>query len=583
MSNYFCNFAVEKVMKQSVSRYIGLARALTVALVLMLSVAQGLAQGQVRIDGRLACLDSQNMTMLATIPQSAFGQSPTLLVEYQWPWVSCTIDGVNVIREYQFADIQAQHYYQMRLTDAFGVTSERRLTFTFLPILQLQGDFDNDYHVATLLLTNPDNTYTDRLTGRAKWRGGTTNTPDKHKRNYKVKLDSDTTLLGMRKDDSWILDAGQPDVFRLRNRIAMDLWNDMAPPTYYADEDPRARSGVSGRVVEVFVNDEYRGIYNFSEPIDRKQMRLKKLDTKTGQIRGCLYKGVNWDRTQGFDYLEGYNNLSDTYRGFEMKYPDLNDNDTTDWAPLIEAYNFAQSSTDEELAAHIEEYFDLKPMLYYSLFVSVVNALDNSGKNMYWAVYDKTADRRLTPAAWDLDCTFGQRWGGRLVESKYHQPSTLTDVDVCAFYRLYKSNYNGFNDELNRVYSELRQPGQVFATDSLISRFRYYYEMLRKSGAAQRETDLWSGDSDVWGDTIDFNAEYNYIRDWITRHMRLLDRHTFPVYYNYDFFNPKGVDSPTAERNKQNGIYNLNGQRLTDSGTRSPGIYIINGRKTVIR
>ena len=34
------------------------------------------------------------------------------------------------------------------------------------------------------------------------------------------------SLLGMREDNNWIMDAGQIDLFRLRNRIATEIWND---------------------------------------------------------------------------------------------------------------------------------------------------------------------------------------------------------------------------------------------------------------------------------------------------------------------------------------------------------------------
>ncbi len=541
-----------------------------------------LAQWQFKIDGRQAYYDSETNTMLATVPQGSFGQTLTLNVEYQWPWASCEIDDEPVYLSHQFADIQAEHTYHVRLTDALGKVVERNLAFTFLPIIRLNGTFSNDYSDATIQLSNPANHYTDHLKASIKWRGGTTNKPDRHKRNYKVKLEADTTLMGMRNDDSWILDAGQPDVFRVRNRIAFDLWNDMAPKPHYAALEPKARNSSDGCIVELFLGDEYRGIYNLMEPIDRKQLRLKKVDSKTGEVRGCLYKGVAWQNCQMFDPITTYDNQSDVLLGFEMKYPDLEDNDTTDWAPLVEAVNFARLSTDEEFEEHVEEYFDLESIFYYSIFLSVSNALDNSGKNMYWSVYDKTTDRRLAVTPWDLDCTFGQRWGGTL-DKTMTVPNILSDVDVCIFFRLYKSNYKGFNDELNRRYRELRQPDSLLSTNNLLARFTNYYQMLKNSGAAQRETLKWYDDTDLMGDTIDFDKEYTYICNWVKRHMQSIDRHTFPLYYNDSFFNPEGVETPAASAQAPEGVFSLSGQRIDSRRKLKPGIYIVNGRKTIIR
>ena len=543
-----------------------------------------LTQAQVSIDGRHVFVDTLTNMFLACVPEQLFDGDTTLTVTLEQGWKQISIDGEDITTDsYTFHNINAEHVWPITLTADDGSQLQSNLQFTFLPIVQLCGTFGYDYQPATFVFACPDSIHTDTLTAQAKWRGGTTNSSNKHKRNYKVKFDDDHTFLGMRNDNNWILDAGQPDVFRLRNRIAMDLWNDMGTLPYYADQEPKARNGVSGRVVEVFLNNEYRGIYNFSENIDRKQMKLKKIDKETGEIRGCLYKGISWESTQMTDTLFTYDNTTEALRGFEVKYPDLSDNDTTDWAPLVEAINFVRMSSDDEFIAHVEEYFDVPPLVDYSLLLSVVNALDNSGKNMFWAVYDKTVDRRLTIAPWDLDCTFGQRWGGTLSTDfdGVASPLYITDVDVWVFYRLYQFNYKGFNDSLNQRYAELRQ--SIFATDSLIARFTNYYLAIKNSGAAARETDKWSGDIDIKGEAINFEEEYTYISKWITQHMELLDLLTFPLYYTEEFFYQQAIDSTPYVQRSTYYIYDLQGRQFSNSKLLPKGIYIKNGRKFVVK
>lgn len=543
------------------------------------------ATAQLVIDGRAVLFDELTNTFLATVPSNCFGTTVTLSVSTGKEWQTCTIDGNSATGSLTFKNITSSRAFLVSYTSSSGQRNSATLRFTFLPLVQLQGTFGYDYAEGTLLLSSPDARQTDTLAATVKWRGGTTNGADKHKRNYKVKLAKNKSLLGMRNDDSWILDAGQADVFRLRNRIVMDLWNDIARPPYYIDQEPAARNGVSGRVVEVFLNNEYRGIYNFSENLDRKQMRLKKV--QDGQVRGCLYKGKSWHRTQMFDVFDSYDNHSESLAGFEVKYPDLSDNDTTDWAPLIEANNFALQSHGADFQEHIADYFDIEPMIDYSLLLTVTNAVDNSGKNMFWAVYDKTKDKRLTLAPWDLDATFGQRWGGLLVESTtpYSSPSLLTDVDVNVFFRCYYYNVLQFNDRLNERYQQLRQDGQPFSTDSLISRVSHYYRIISDSGAASREARKWSGDSDLRGEEIDFDSEYLYICNWIVQHMQLLDRKALPVVYTQDFFEKQGLTQPLsdASHNAASPIYNLSGQRTQQSSRLKPGIYIQKGKKIIIR
>ena len=109
-----------------------------------------------------------------------------------------------------------------------------------LPVIRLAGQFSNDYQAGTVSLYLPDGTSQELMEATIKWRGGTTNTENTHKRNYTIKFSEDKQFFGLRKDNKWLLDAGNADVFRLRNKIATDLWNDMAHKPYYATQEPKA-------------------------------------------------------------------------------------------------------------------------------------------------------------------------------------------------------------------------------------------------------------------------------------------------------------------------------------------------------
>ncbi len=60
-------------------------------------------------------------------------------------------------------------------------------------------------------------------------------------------------LKGMRSDNKWILDAMFVDASRMCNRVSTDLWNDFAAAPYYADQEPKARTGTRGRFVEMIL------------------------------------------------------------------------------------------------------------------------------------------------------------------------------------------------------------------------------------------------------------------------------------------------------------------------------------------
>lgn len=548
-------------------------------------------QAQLAINGHIAPFDSQTSTWLATIAENQFGSDCQLSVSLQEGWNQIVINDEPVDAQYTFRKISCDSKYATTLTDTEGNKVTGFIQFTFLPIIRLEGNFGYDYQQGTVTITNPDEQTADNiLSAKIKWRGGSTNTDDKHKRNYNIKFDSDIKLFGMREDNKWMLDAGQPDVFRMRNRIAMDIWNDMASKPYYADKEPKALNGVRGCMVEVFLNDEYRGIYNFSEKLDRKQMKLKKVD-KSGAIHGILYKGKTWEYTSMNDSIETYDNYASTLFGYESEYPEPGDDcDTTDWKPLIDATNniLLLCYDDEAFEKQIEEWLDVPVMIDYSVFLSVVNALDNSGKNMFWAIYDKATTKCMTLAPWDLDCTFGQRWGGELIteEKDCTSPDYMMDVEVAAFFNFYRTNALHFNDRLNERYQELRQNGNIFSTESLIQRVTDYYNAIKNSGAAQRETQKWSGDDDIKGEEIDFDKEYEYICNWIAKHMEAIDKKGFPVLYDKEYIEKiiaKIDDKVITDKadKKDNYIYTLSGQRITSVDQLKHGIYIVNKKKVI--
>ena len=530
---------------------------------------------QLFIDGRQAAYDSLTNTYLATIPEAFFGTDMNALVEVSDQAEIAINNHLTKNKIYTFKDINGSSSYSLMFIDHKGNASRSKLMFTFLPIIRLQGTFGYDYTEGTVLLDDPSFDITDTLAARIKWRGGTTNVDGKHKRNYKIKLYEDHRLLGLRNDNNWLLDAGQADVFRLRNHIATELWNDMGTQPYYAHQEPKASLGVHGRVVEVFLNDEYRGIYSFTENMDRKQMRLKKTDSQTGEIHGVLWKAKAY--THGVMMMgteSPYDNQSETWDGFEVKYPDLNDVETTDWSTLWNAIDFASHTNDDYFAAHVEEYFDTNVTIDYFLFCNMLSAVDNAGKNMFWAVYDQQTDKRLTLAVWDLDATVGQPWLKKYDE-EFISPYYRLETGYYLFERMLLMNCNNIQQRVINRYNELRK--DLFTIDSLTQRYRYYTQMLQKAGADKRETSRWSGDSDIQNMTIDFEDQLQYICNWIEKRIQFLD----PQFETLHFFN---AIKPTNIRHSQSSIYDLQGRRM-DAENRQlrPGIYIKDGRKYMIR
>ena len=532
---------------------------------------------QFTINGRSIIYDKVSDTYMVSIPENAFGTDyeASIVLDATAGWSNLSIEGTDIADSYTFKQVEGNKIYKIHAQEGEKEINTQ-LTFTFLPLLVMEGTFGYDYAQGNISLLSPDAAEPTNSFAKVKWRGGSTNTADKHKRNYKIKTlnekgkKQEISLLGMREDNNWILDAGQVDLFRLRNRIATEIWNDFATKPYYASKEPKAKSGVTGKVVEVILNNEYRGIYSLTETMDRKELKLKKYDDKNQEFHGQLWKVSSWDKATFFDIDKDYDNTQETWHAFETKYPDIDDVNPTDYSPLYEAIDFVANSNDETFKKEVGDYLDIPVLIDYQLFQETLKPVDNNGKNMYWGIYDVAKSKKLTLAIWDLDASVGQYWQ---CSTPLHPDRVFPNTDLGVkdgfnlYHRLSSLNVDNYNEKVANRYHELRKT--YFSEENLISRYQGYYDMLVKSGAASREETKWSEDSDIGGYPLNFKEEIEYIKNWIIERLKYLDTTQFPISTNISEIHQE-------ENNVQKPIYNMLGQKV---GASYQGLKIKNGKK----
>ncbi len=552
---------------------------------------------------------------LCTIPYSAFGTDYSVSINYDKAegWDDLTIDGTSVASgsDYTFENVAGGKNYLLSFKNSQdGTTIHLPVTFTSLPVVCISGSFSDTYSQGTFLVQDGTSAQPELLNMKAKWRGGITNLPGKHKRNYHVKLLDDAgeklerKFFGLRNDNSWILESCQVDMLRMRNRILTDLWNDFSVKPYYASQEPKAKTGTRGRFVELILNSKYRGIYCMTENMDRKQLKLKKYDEEKGTIHGQLWKSKDWSYAvfMGHDYNSNYypgtspvnyNNNREMWDSYQVKYPDLEDVSPTNWQVLYDAVNFVCTSSNAEFKAGVESYFDMPLLIDYYVLMETILSSDNHGKNMFFVVYDKTVDKKITFAVWDMDTTIGQRWSNDYYHSDIMKPEQdyatyITQNehgDYNLFRRLRQTDAGDFNTKVRLRYRDLRQ--NYLATDAIIKRFEQQVAEFKTAGAAARESAKWSYDSDVSGKKIDFDVEMDYLRNWIIKRMNYLDQTRFHI----DLLpaDIEGVQVLPAKTTLD--IFDIRGKKLAttpvsvaqDVLSRLPaGIYIVDGKKVVV-
>ena len=551
----------------------------------------GNMKAQLKLNGRSLIFDSLTSTYIQTIPEEMFGADYEAVVslEADSAWTGFIIEGQSIGdgETYTFEGIEGNKEYCFSAIDGNGNEREGSITFTFLPIVSLYGDFGYDYTEGTVSLYVPgayDGTEEDEETMKAKlkWRGGTTNVDGKNKRNYHIKFlktdgkKQNRQFFGLRNDNDWLLDAAQIDLARCRNRTATDLWLDMCAQPYYIESEPEALSGARGVMCELFLNNSYYGIYGFMENVDDKQMCLVDYDEDEEIYHGHLWKLKSYTNSTMMYGLEDFDGYLEESNGVEVKFPDFEDVCPTDYSLYQDAVEFTITSDDDAFTEEIGDYFDIPVLVDYYIFVNTLFAIDNCAKNIFWACYDEQVSKKLTLAVWDLDATVGQNYTNN--EGYYRNALLEPEVD---FMYYWNNNYlierlswfDWFCDLVEERYYSLRK--DILSEDSLKQRYINYLDCFRKSGAAQRETDRWSGDTDISGLDLDFDEEQEYIEDWIERRMAHLD--TYIVTSGI-----KEIETDSRKRFIDNNIYNLSGQKV-ESGSLRPGIYIINGKKFVVR
>lgn len=210
-------------------------------------------------------------------------------------------------------------------------------------------------------------------------------------------LDTSVALLGMPKEEDWILLANWNDKSLVRNPLMFELARRMghwAPHT---------------RHVEVLLNGNYEGIYTFCEKIkrDSKRVNVKKLtpeDNALPEVSG----GYIFKHDYGWDFgTDNWHpqNCPDRWLNFELEYPDAASitpaqlDYLTSYLDDAEEALFSPNFDDPETG--YRQYLNLHSWMDYFLLSELSGNVDAYKKSMY---YHKDRDSLLKIGPiWDFD------------------------------------------------------------------------------------------------------------------------------------------------------------------------------------
>lgn len=410
-------------------------------------------------------------------------------------------------------ELKTNQQLVVKTADKSGASLTYSLTITGLPIVMLRTSsaIGDDRVAASLTLVNSD--YVAEKTDlqistniTINLRGATSRYYPKS--SYAVHVtnesgsDRDLSFLGLRDDNSWILDAMYIDQSRMRNRLCTDIWNSFNNVPHIASE-PKALNGTRGYMTEVFLNNQYRGVYCLTEKLDRKQLQVKKQ-------YGNVYKANLWTDQTALYRVIPFDNNSDTWGGWELEYPELGDTPAPNWGYLYDIVNFLGTSTDSEFDAEVKNKVDINNIVDYFIFVNMMQAPDNENKNTFFSFYDYRNAPKFFYSVWDLDGSMGRNAAGNYLANTLVKTSNNNLMD-----RLMTLNTGNFKALVKARWNALKD--NQFSKATVGSRIEAYRRQLVNTNAFARERGVWTNI------TQDLNTEADYMTNWYFAQYNLFD------------------------------------------------------------
>ena len=321
------------------------------------------------------------------------------------------------------------------------------------------------------------------------------------KKNYRISLNKTSSngeitknklsLLNMPSDDDWILYGIYDDPEKVRNVLSTNLWKSSCAK----DNSYLIDTGTEYKFIELFINEEYNGLYALGYPLQDSQLGIKEKGNRV------LYK-KNYDYGQKI-FFDIYGNRS----SYEMQ----GKNQDAGYSFLVDYIDhYEKSESTDELWRMIDE----NNMLDYCLYLNLVQGWDNLFRNQYLLITENdNNDLKVIYIPWDMDMTWGMGRNKVLYDMDYSDNLVYT-LGVPGYLLQYDSV--NVSDLLNRKYSKLRL--EEWSDQSILNMIEQYEEDIYDSGAYLREKERWPE-----AEYIDDSLKLSRLKQYVLNRLHFMD------------------------------------------------------------
>lgn len=444
--------------------------------------------------------DIDNNTYFYYLPQN--NKNKLFQLKFNVPGLKYKLDSelLNLVtaeynKEYNFIIHSKEEYY------------ESKIVFTNLPTIQINTtDLIEDISINGNLYLTSDLHFNSFYESNIKIRVRGASSRRLPKKSYRIHLyddehkkTTDYSIMNMYKGDSYVLDSLYNDPSKIRDAFSVEIWNQINSKNI----------NFKGEFVEVFINNQYHGIYVFKEPINRTKLNLNKT---TKNDNGILIKGITWqalNHNRDISYIE-----SEIVDNLEIKYPNDLKYYPRSWNAMLNKlidYYDPKIKNDYEV---ISNTFDINDYIEIQILNAFINNTDvysgNTFRKNFYFYMDSMNSKVINICPWDLDLTFGLYYNNRedlLSDTRYDRYRSITTP-------LFEDNSDKLNDLIREKYHELRI--KYLNEDNLFPILDGYIRDLN-NGAFQRDSMRW----------YDYDAVYeiNQIKEWIKNRIKVLDKY----------------------------------------------------------
>lgn len=370
----------------------------------------------------------------------------------------------------QFDDLvtaaETGHRFALYVTSGSQKYMKYDVVFTTLPVMRVNGeilrekDHWRNYMYGPLCLWHPNDPDTGRYSVRssnAEWsiRGGFSTTMPKH--SWRVSLKNqkgekrDMAFAGLGNDDDWILNPMSLDDTFVKEKLAMQMWNELA------EQSPWNYKMSMGVYVEVVMNGSYEGIYLLQRKVEGEVLGTSREDII---LKGILQKAEGRQVSEVLEIVE---------------------------TPIAEEIAFA-------LAGGILDYSNcdiqnLDNFVDFELFLDWLNAQDNIGyKNTYYVLKRTENGYAMHMVPWDTDMSLGVVWSAEINNFAYYFDSVNMEAERMELPTM-RQLYPDLDERLAKRWKKLSEGLFTVAHEQqIVAGLR---QQLERSGALDRDLQRW--------------------------------------------------------------------------------------------